>query len=59
MGCFALTELGHGSNVRDIMTTAHYDSDRHEFIINTPNDQAMKFWIGAAAQLANVAAVWA
>ncbi len=41
------------------MTTAHYDPDRHEFIINTPNDLAMKFWIGAAAQLANVAAVWA
>jgi acyl-CoA oxidase len=58
-GCFALTELGHGSNVRDIKTTAHYDPTKREFIINTPDDLAMKFWIGAAAHLANMATVFA
>eukprot|EP01017_Pseudomicrothorax_dubius_P041281 TRINITY_DN6583_c0_g1_i3.p1 TRINITY_DN6583_c0_g1~~TRINITY_DN6583_c0_g1_i3.p1 ORF type:complete len:685 (+),score=152.52 TRINITY_DN6583_c0_g1_i3:51-2105(+) len=59
LGCFALTELGHGSNVRGIQTTATYDRKSREFIINTPNDEAMKFWIGGAAQTANMAAVWA
>jgi len=59
IGCFALTELGHGSNVRDIQTTATYDPKTRQFIINTPNDLAMKFWIGAAAHLANNAVVFA
>ncbi|KAJ0989396.1 hypothetical protein J5N97_007752 [Dioscorea zingiberensis] len=49
-GCFAMTELGHGSNVRGIETIATYDTNSGEFIINTPCESAQKYWIGGAAK---------
>lgn len=48
-GGFAMTERGHGSNVRDLRTTATFDPDTDEFIIHTPDDSAQKEWIGNAA----------
>jgi len=56
-GCFALTELGHGSNVRGIETIATYDGE--EFIIHTPSETAQKYWIGGAALWAKWSAVFA
>eukprot|EP00475_Leptophrys_vorax_P021233 TRINITY_DN28959_c0_g1_i1.p1 TRINITY_DN28959_c0_g1~~TRINITY_DN28959_c0_g1_i1.p1 ORF type:complete len:697 (+),score=43.19 TRINITY_DN28959_c0_g1_i1:315-2405(+) len=52
-GCFGLTELGHGSNVRGIETVATYDAAREEFVITTPCETAQKYWIGGAAMHAN------
>lgn len=49
-GCFGMTELGHGSNVMGIETTATYDPTTQEFVINTPSDSASKYWIGGAGQ---------
>ena len=46
MGCYAQTELGHGSNVQGLETTATFDKETDEFIIHTPNIKATKFWPG-------------
>jgi acyl-CoA oxidase len=59
LGCFAMTEHGHGSNVQALETTATYDPGTEEFIINTPHDNARKDYIGGAGQYARYAAVFA
>ncbi|KAK6204645.1 acyl-coenzyme A oxidase 4 [Scheffersomyces amazonensis] len=58
-GCFAMTELAHGSNVMGIETTATYDKENEEFVINTPHIGATKWWIGGAAHSATHAATYA
>ncbi|MBI4519245.1 MAG: acyl-CoA dehydrogenase family protein [Gemmatimonadetes bacterium] len=58
-GCFAMTETGHGSNVRDVETVARYDARRQEFAIDTPSESARKDYIGGAALHARMAVVFA
>lgn len=58
-GCFAMTELGHGSNVAGVETTATFDRNSDEFIINTPHVGATKWWIGGAAHSATHSSVYA
>lgn len=59
LGCFAMTETGHGSDVQGLETTATYDPDTEEFIINSPTPSSRKDYIGGAAESATVAAVFA
>ena len=58
-GSFAMTEGGHGSNVRDIETTATFDPAKDAFILHTPNELARKEYIGNAAVHAKAATVFA
>ncbi|MBO0907190.1 acyl-CoA dehydrogenase [Arthrobacter sunyaminii] len=58
-GCFAMTETGHGSDVASIATTAEYDVEKEEFIINTPFRAAWKDYIGNGAVYGKAAVVFA
>eukprot|EP01137_Pigoraptor_chileana_P034181 Opistho-2@26325 len=49
-GMFCMTEIGHGSNVRQLETEARFDPSTQEFVIHTPNDSARKCYIGNALQ---------
>ncbi|OZD32687.1 acyl-CoA oxidase [Rhodococcus sp. 06-1477-1B] len=59
LGCFAMTETGHGSDVQSLETTATYDQKTDEFVINSPTPSSRKDYIGGAAETATVAAVFA
>ncbi len=59
LGCFAMTETGHGSDVQSLETTATYDPATEEFVIDSPTPSSRKDYIGGAAETARFATVFA
>lgn len=63
IGCYAQTELGHGSNIRALETTATFLPESQggdkggSWIINSPTLTANKFWPGTLGRTANHAMV--
>ena len=51
--------MGHGSNVRGIETTATYDHDKAQFVLHSPTQTSIKFWIGGLAKVATHTTVFA
>ena len=59
LGCYAQSELGHGSNVAGLETTATLDMNTDEFVIHTPTISATKYWPGDMGMFSSHAVVFA
>lgn len=57
IGTYAQTELGHGTFLRGLETTATYDPKTKEFILNSPTLTSYKWWPGGLGHTANHAVV--
>ncbi|TFK48180.1 acyl-CoA oxidase [Heliocybe sulcata] len=52
VGCYLQTELGHGSNVAGLETTATYIPATQEFEVHSPTLTSSKWWIGSLGKTA-------
>lgn len=59
IGTYAQTEMGHGTYLRGLETTATYDPSTQEFILNSPSITAAKWWPGGLGKTSNYAVVMA
>ncbi|KAI8867427.1 acyl-CoA oxidase, partial [Ramicandelaber brevisporus] len=59
IGCYAQTEIGHGSNLAKLETTATFIPETDEFEIHSPSLTASKWWIGSLGLVATHAVVMA
>jgi acyl-CoA oxidase len=59
IGTYAQTELGHGTFVRGLETTATYHVQSKQFIIHSPTETSTKWWPGGLGKTATHAVVMA
>lgn len=57
LSTYAQTELGHGTNIKKLETTATYDPKAEEFVLNSPTTTSIKWWPGNMGLSNNVAIV--
>lgn len=50
--CYLQTELGHGTNVAALETTATYIPETREFELHSPTLTSSKWWVGALGKTA-------
>ncbi|KAI9111088.1 hypothetical protein K1719_017963 [Acacia pycnantha] len=59
IGCYAQTELGHGSNVQGLETTATFDPQTDEFVIHSPTLTSCKWWPGGLGKISTHGVIYA
>nr|QFF91504.1 acyl-CoA oxidase 1 isoform 1 [Potamotrygon motoro] len=59
IGTYAQTEMGHGTFIRGLETTATYDPSTQEFVLNSPTVTSIKWWPGGLGKTSNHAIVLA
>jgi Acyl-CoA dehydrogenase, middle domain/Acyl-coenzyme A oxidase N-terminal len=59
IGTYAQTELGHGTFVRGLETTATYHPESQHFVIHSPTQTSTKWWPGGLGKTATHAVVMA
>lgn len=59
IGCYAQTEMGHGSNVQGLETVAEYDAQQESFVMHSPTLTSTKWWPGGLGRTATHALVYA
>uniref|UniRef100_A0A4W3GHF7 Acyl-coenzyme A oxidase n=1 Tax=Callorhinchus milii TaxID=7868 RepID=A0A4W3GHF7_CALMI len=59
IGTYAQTEMGHGTFLRGLETTATYDPSTQEFVLNSPTVTSIKWWPGGLGKTSNHAIVLA
>lgn len=53
IGTYAQTELGHGTFIRGLETTATYDPATEEFVLHSPTLTSYKWWAGGLGNTVN------
>jgi len=59
LGCYVQTEIGHGSNVAKLETTATLDKATDEFVVHSPTTSSTKMWPGDLGYQSTHAVVFA